>query len=110
MKRKREEARWIIPVSSHEYEGEDGDVGRDVDEVLDCPAPGQTEGPEHQDVVTGRGGDTDQDEEEVRHSQVQYQQVGGVLHLGVPVDLGLSQFIEEMYRTVRTVQKKYEMV
>ena len=47
------------PVCSHEYEGVDGDVGRDVNDVLDCPAPGQTEGPEHQDVVTGRGRDTD---------------------------------------------------
>ena len=47
------------PVSSHEDEGVDGDVGGDVDDVLDCPAPGQTEGPEHQDVVTRRGRDTD---------------------------------------------------
>ena len=46
------------PVSSHEYEGKDGDVSRDVNDVLNCPAPGQTEGPEHQDVVTGRGRDT----------------------------------------------------
>ena len=46
------------PVCRHEYEGVDGDVGRDVDDVLDCPAPGQTKGPEHQDVVTGRGRDT----------------------------------------------------
>ena len=47
------------PVSSHQYEGVDGDVGRDVDDVLDCPAPGQTEGPEHEDVVTGSGRYTD---------------------------------------------------
>ena len=47
------------PVSSHEDEGVDGDVGGDVDDVLDCPAPGQTEGPEHQDVVTRCGRDTD---------------------------------------------------
>ena len=48
-----------VPVPSHQYEGVDGDVGRDVDDVLDRPAPGQTEGPEHQDVVTGCGRDTD---------------------------------------------------
>ena len=47
------------PVCSHEYEGVDGDVSRDVDDILNCPTPGQTEGPEHQDVVTGRGRHTD---------------------------------------------------
>ena len=77
------------PVCRHEYEGVDGDVGRDVDDVLDCPAPGQSEGPEHQDVVTGSGRHTDQYEEEVSHGQVQYQQVCGVLHLRVSVDLGV---------------------
>ena len=47
------------PVSGHEDQGVDGDVGRDVDDVLDCPAPGQTEGPKHEYVVTGSGRDTD---------------------------------------------------
>ena len=47
-----------LPVSGHEDEGVDGDVCGDVYDVLDCPAPGQPEGPEHQDVVTGRGRDT----------------------------------------------------
>ena len=47
-----------LPVPCHEDEGVDGDVGSDVYDVLDCPAPGQAEGPEHQDVVTGRGRDT----------------------------------------------------
>ena len=46
------------PVPCHEDEGVDGDVCGDVYDVLDCPAPGQPEGPEHQDVVTGRGRDT----------------------------------------------------
>ena len=46
------------PVPGHEDEGVDGDVCSDVYDVLDCPAPGQPEGPEHQDVVTGRGRDT----------------------------------------------------
>ena len=46
------------PVPSHEDEGVDGDVGGDVDDVLDGPAPGEAEGPVH-DVVTGSGGDTD---------------------------------------------------
>ena len=84
---------YDLPVPGHEDQGKDGDVGRDVDDVLDCPAPGQTEGPEHDDVVTRRGRDTDQYEEEISHSKVQDQQVCGVLHLGVSVDLavGLSQ-------------------
>ena len=47
------------PVCSHEDEGVDGDVGGDVDDVLDGPAPGEPEGPEHEDVVTGSGRDTD---------------------------------------------------
>ena len=46
------------PVPGHEDEGVDGDVCGDVYDVLDCPAPSQAEGPEHQDVVTGRGRDT----------------------------------------------------
>ena len=46
------------PITSHQDESIDGDVGRDVDDVLHCPAPGQTEGPEHEDVVTGSGWDT----------------------------------------------------
>ena len=47
-----------LPVPGHEDEGVDGDVGGDVDDVLDGPAPGEAEGPVH-DVVTGSGGDTD---------------------------------------------------
>ena len=84
---------YDLPVPGHEDQGKDGDVGRDVDDVLNCPAPSQTEGPEHDDVVTRRGRDTDQYEEEISHGKVQDQQVCGVLHLGVSVDLavGLSQ-------------------
>ena len=44
-----------LPVPCHEDEGVDGDVCSDVYDVLDCPAPGQAEGPEHQDVVTRCG-------------------------------------------------------
>ena len=51
------------------------------------PAPGEAEGPVHEDVVTGGGGHADQEEQEVGHRQVQDQQVGRVLHLGVPVNL-----------------------
>ena len=101
------------PVSSHEYEGVDGDIGRDVDDVLDRPAPGQTEGPEHEDVVTGRGRDTDQDEQEVRHGQVEDQQVGRVLHLGVPVDLGPGHSYRITLRATRETDRqreKYEMI
>ena len=52
------------PVCCHEDQGVDGDIRRDVDDVLDCPAPGQTEGPEHEDVVTRRGRDADLSSEE----------------------------------------------
>ena len=45
----------VSPVPGHEDEGVDGDVGGDVDDVLDGPAPGEAEGPEHEDVVTGCG-------------------------------------------------------
>ena len=92
-----------LPVPRHQYQGEDGDVGRDVDDVLDRPAPGQTEGPEHEDVVTGRGRDTDlrrsklvflcplllsyQYKEKICHRQVQDKEVGRVLHLRVLLDL-----------------------
>ena len=80
---------YSLPVPGHEDQGKNRDVGRDVDDVLDCPAPGQSEGPEHQDVVAGCGRHTDQYEEEVSHGQVQYQQVCGVLHLRVSVHLGV---------------------
>ena len=43
-----------LPVPGHEDEGVDGDVGGDVDDVLDGPAPGEAEGPVHEDVVTLR--------------------------------------------------------
>ena len=49
---------YDLPVPGHEDQGKDGDVGRDVDDVLDSPAPGQAEGPKHEDVVTGSGRDT----------------------------------------------------
>ena len=102
-----------VPVPRHEDQGVDGDVGRDVDDVLDRPAPGQTEGPEHEDVVTGRGRDTDQDEQEVRHGQVEDQQVGRVLHLGVPVDLGPGHSYRITLRATRETDRqreKYEMI
>ena len=51
------------------------------------PAPGEAEGPVHQDVVTGGGGHADQQEQQVSNRQVQDQQVGRVLHLGVAVNL-----------------------
>ena len=58
----------------------------------DAPAPRQPERPVHEDVVAGGGGDADQQEEEVRHRQVQDQQVGRVLHLGVAAHLGGERF------------------
>ena len=58
------------------------------------PAPGEAEGPVHEDVVTGGGGHADQEEQEVGHRQVQDQQVGRVLHLGVPVNLSICSDYE----------------
>ena len=57
-----------------------------------APAPRQPERPVHEDVVAGGGGDADQQEQEVRHRQVQDQQVGRVLHLGVAAHLGGERF------------------
>ena len=75
-------------VSSHEYEGVDGDIGAHVDDVLDAPAPEEAEGPVHEDVVTGGERDAHEDEEQIRNCQVEDEQVGGVLHLGVEINLG----------------------
>ena len=86
----------LLPVSSHEDQGVDGDVGGDIDDVLDSPAPGQTKGPVHEDIVACCGWDTDQDEQEVRHGQVQDQQVGGVLHLGIAPHLKKKMKIFKM--------------
>ena len=76
-----------LPVSSHKDQGVDGDISSDIDDVLDSPAPGQSKGPVHEDIVTGGGGDTDQDEQQVSHGQVQDQQVGRVLHLRIEINL-----------------------
>ena len=76
------------PISSHQDQGVYRHIGRDVDDVLDSSAPGETKRPEHEDVVAGSGGDTHQDEQQVRHRQVQDQHVGRVLHPGVAVHLG----------------------
>ena len=75
------------PVTRHEHQGVDGDIGADIDDELGCPAPEETKGPVHEDIVTGGERDTHKDEEEISNSQVQDEQVGGVLHLGVGVHL-----------------------
>ena len=75
------------PVCRHEDQGVDGDVGCDIDDVLHSAAPGETKWPVHQDVVTGGGGDTDQQEQHVSHRQVQNQQVSRVPNPRVPVNL-----------------------
>ena len=93
------------PIPGHEDQGKNRDVGRDVDDILDCPAPGQSEGPIHEDVVTGSGRHTDQYEEEVGHGKVQYQQVCGVLHLGVPVDLGPGHSYRITLRATRETDR-----
>ena len=51
------------------------------------PAPGEAEGPVHEDVVTGGGGHADQEEQEVGHRQVEDQQVSCVPDPGVPINL-----------------------
>ena len=75
------------PIRCHEDQGIDGDIGGDIDDVLHSATPGEAEGPVHEDVVTGGGGDTHQQEQQVSHRQVQDQQVGRVLHLRVAVNL-----------------------
>ena len=71
------------PVTRHEHQGVDGDIGADIDDELDSPAPEETKGPVHKDIVACGEGDAHKDEEEISNSQVQDEQVGGVLHLGV---------------------------
>ena len=75
------------PVCRHHDQGVDGDVGGDVDDVLDCATPCETKWPVHENIVTGGGGDTDQDEEEIRHRQVENQKVSRVLHLRITIHL-----------------------
>ena len=75
------------PVCRHEDQGVDGDVGCDIDDVLHSAATGEAKWPVHQDVVTGGGGDTDQQEQHVSHCQVQDQQVGRVPNPRVAVNL-----------------------
>ena len=58
------------PISCHKHQSVYGHIGCDIDDVLDSPAEGQTKGPVHEDIVTGGGGDTDQDEQEVSNCQV----------------------------------------
>ena len=78
---------FFSPIRCHEDQGVDGDIGGDIDDVLHSAAPGEAKWPVHQDVVTGGGGDTDQQEQEVSNCQVQDQQVGCVLHLWIAVNL-----------------------
>ena len=78
---------FYAPISSHQDQGVDGDVGGDVDDVLDCSAHGETKWPVHENIVTGGGGDTDQDEEEICHRQVENQKISRVLHLRITIHL-----------------------
>ena len=75
------------PVCRHHDQGVDGDVGGDVDDVLNSATPGQTKGPVHENIVTGGGGDTDQDEEDICHRQVENQKISRVLHLRITIHL-----------------------
>ena len=59
------------PVTRHEHQGVDGDIGADIDDELGCPAPEETKGPVHEDIVTGGERDTHKDEEEIGNSQVE---------------------------------------
>ena len=78
---------FYAPISSHQDQGVDGYVGGDVDDVLDCSAHGETKWPVHENIVTGGGGDTDQDEEEICHGQVENQKISRVLHLRITIHL-----------------------
>ena len=83
-----------VPVPRHEDQGVDGDIGGDVDDVLDSPAPEDTKGPVHEDIVTGSEGDAHKDEKEISNGQVQNEQVGAVLHLGVGIHLNGNMNIQ----------------
>ena len=74
---------FFLPVCCHEEQSVAGDVGGDIDDALHSAAPGEAEGPVHEDVVGGGVGYTDLKEQQVSHPQVQDQQVGRVLYLGM---------------------------
>ena len=60
------------PVEGHEDEGVDGDEDGDDDEVLHAGAPQRPERPHGGERVVGRGeGDAEQDEQQVRHLNMQ---------------------------------------
>ena len=60
------------PVEGHEDEGGDGDEDGDDDEVLHAGAPQRPERPHGGERVVGRGeGDAEQDEQQVRHLNMQ---------------------------------------
>lgn len=83
------------PVSGHEDEGVDADVGERVDEVLDGLAPEQSERPVVDDVVRAGKGDAQDDEEQVGRGEVQDQHVRRVPHLLVRQHLrGKEEFRE----------------
>ena len=75
------------PVPGHEDQCVDGDIGANVDDVLDSPAPEESKGPVHEYIVTGGERNAHEDEEEVSNSKVENEQVGCVLHPGVEIDL-----------------------
>ena len=76
-----------LPVNCHQDQGVDGDIGGDVDDVLDSAAPEETKWPVHENIVTGSEGDAHKYEQKVCDHQVQDQQVGCVLHLRVGIHL-----------------------
>lgn len=74
------------PVQRHEDERENGGVSGDDDEILDRAAPEIAERPEREDVIGGREGDAEDDEEEIRHGQIDYENVRRRAHLRVGGD------------------------
>ena len=69
-----------VPNGGYEYQGVDGDVGRDVDEVVHQLAGNVAEGPARGgEVVSGRGGNHE-DEGQVGQGEVQQQDVGDRPH------------------------------
>ena len=65
-----------------DHNKEPGDIGANVDDVLDSPAPKESKGPVHEYIVTGGERNAHEDEEEVSNSKVENEQVGCVLHPG----------------------------
>ena len=75
-----------VAVQGHEHQGVDGTVSSHIDDILVDLTPDHAEWPQRHSIDGSGERDTDQDEQQVRHGQVQDQDVGGVAHLLIEDD------------------------